>query len=151
MTDIPERNSPRALPAWLVIGAPLAVMAGIFFLSSRPHLPNLDGGRDIQSIAGHFFAYVALSATIAVLLRWLGWSVIPALLTAIALATLYGVTDEFHQSFVPNRTPDAKDILVDFLGAAAGSLMAMRFMDQWGASSSASSDADPDRPADESS
>ncbi len=50
----------------------------------------------------------------------MGWSPLRALLVAIVLATLYGVTDEFHQSFVPNRNTDPKDVLVDFLGATAG-------------------------------
>jgi VanZ family protein len=151
MTDIPKHISPRTLPAWVAIGAPLAVMAVIFYLSSRSRLPDLDGGRDIQSIAGHFGAYAALGASLAVFLRWLGWSPVLALLSAVALATLYGVTDEFHQSFVPNRMTDPKDLLVDFLGATAGALAAMRFTDWWDDSPTALSDADRDRPVDESS
>lgn len=151
MTEYRESSAQRSLPAWVVIGAPIAVMVLIFVLSSRPHLPNLDGGRDVQSIAGHFLAYAALGATLAVLFRWLGWGVIQALLVAIALATLYGVTDEFHQSFVPNRTPDAKDVLIDVLGATAGALLAMRFIDWRENAPSALSDADPDQPADENS
>jgi VanZ family protein len=61
------------------------------------------------------------------------------------------VTDEYHQSFVPNRMTDPKDLLVDFLGATAGALAAMRLTDWWDDSPSASSDADRDRPADGSS
>jgi hypothetical protein len=151
MTDIPKHDSPRALPAWIAVGAPVAVMAAIFYLSSRTHLPDLDGGRDMQSIAGHFGAYAALGASLALLLRWLGWMPVRALLAAIVLATLYGVTDEFHQSFVPNRMTDPKDLLVDFLGATAGALLSMRLTDWRDDSPSASSDADRDRPADGSS
>ncbi len=149
MTQVPKQDSRRAIPAWIVFGAPIAVMAGIFLLSSRSQLPDLDGGRDIQSVVGHFVAYAALGASLAVLLRSLGWSPLRALLVAIVFATLYGVTDEFHQSFVPNRNTDPKDVLVDFLGATAGALAAMRLMDVRESSSSAS-DADQDQPADES-
>lgn len=151
MTEFSEPQSPRALPAWLAIGAPVIVMASIFVLSSRPHLPDFDGSADIQSIAGHFGAYAALGAALAVLFRWMGWSATRSLLVAIVLATLYGVTDEFHQSFVPNRSPDTKDLLVDFLGATAGALISMRVIDRWAASASATSDAAPDQPADGSS
>jgi VanZ family protein len=151
MTEFVEQNSPTRLPAWAVCGAPLAIMAGIFVLSSRSHLPDLNGGRDLQNVAGHFAAYAALGASLAVLLRWLGWPVLRAMLVAIVLATLYGVTDEFHQSFVPNRSTDSRDVLVDFLGATAGALVAMRFMDWRESSLSWSSDADPDQRADESS
>lgn len=147
MTDIPKSESPRTVPAWLAVGAPLAVMVTIFYLSSRPHLPDLDGSRDLQSIVGHFTAYAALGAALSGLLRWMGWGATRALLVAIVLATLYGVTDELHQSFVPNRTPDSKDLLVDFLGATAGALVAMRFLDWRNDSASATSDADRDQPA----
>jgi len=40
-------------------------------------------------------------------------------LTATLLATAYGVTDEYHQSFVPGRTADPMDVVKDLAGAAA--------------------------------
>ena len=40
-------------------------------------------------------------------------------LTATLLTTAYGVTDEYHQSFVPGRTSDPADVAKDFAGAAA--------------------------------
>lgn len=40
-----------------------------------------------------------------------------ATLVAIFLAFLYGVTDEFHQSFVPGRGPKFTDTLIDAFGA----------------------------------
>ena len=42
---------------------------------------------------------------------------------AIILATLYGVTDEFHQLFVPGRSADPYDVLADFVGASIGSTL----------------------------
>lgn len=41
---------------------------------------------------------------------------------AVLIATTYGVTDEWHQSFVPGRMADGWDIVKDFAGAAAGAL-----------------------------
>jgi VanZ family protein len=41
-------------------------------------------------------------------------------LAAIALATMYGVSDEFHQSFVPGRSPDRFDVVADCVGATIG-------------------------------
>jgi len=32
----------------------------------------------------------------------------------------YGLTDEYHQSFVPGRTSEAGDVLADFFGGLAG-------------------------------
>jgi VanZ family protein len=41
-------------------------------------------------------------------------------IAAFVLTTLYGVSDEFHQSFVPGRTPDVMDVVADAVGAAIG-------------------------------
>lgn len=43
---------------------------------------------------------------------------------AIVLASLYAVTDEFHQSFVPGRMCDPADWLTDTLGAMLGAAVA---------------------------
>jgi VanZ family protein len=44
------------------------------------------------------------------------------LIAAIALITpaLFAVSDEFHQSFVPSRTPSENDVLIDVCGATVG-------------------------------
>lgn len=70
---------------------------------------------------GHFLAYFILSLTYA-------WAFGNCKLTwfhkgsVVLLCTLYGVTDEFHQSFVPGRTPDVLDIRNDAIGAALAML-----------------------------
>lgn len=58
-----------------------------------------------------------------------------ALLLAVAGASLYGITDEFHQSFVPMRVPDVRDWAMDTLGAIAGATtasLAEKFLGQRG-------------------
>jgi VanZ family protein len=39
---------------------------------------------------------------------------------AIALTTLYAVSDELHQSVVPRRTASALDVLIDVFGGVCG-------------------------------
>jgi VanZ family protein len=46
---------------------------------------------------------------------------------ATLLATAYGVTDEYHQSFVPGRIADPADVAKDLAGAAAASLVYRRW------------------------
>lgn len=99
----------------------LLCMAVIFELSSRSTLPkprNLSS--EALSLGGHFGAY----AVLAVCLWWaLGMADLASgkrALLAFAGAVLYGVSDEWHQSFVPGRTPDPRDIAVDAIGALAG-------------------------------
>jgi VanZ family protein len=59
---------------------------------------------------------------------WLGFAILYALTThsrwspvmALTICSLYAITDEFHQSFVPARTASARDVLIDTLAALAG-------------------------------
>ncbi|MER3438898.1 MAG: hypothetical protein C4346_15635 [Chloroflexota bacterium] len=101
---------------WLIsFGPAILWMAVIFGLSSRRSLPT--GGIDAVSILGHFTVYAMLAALLKWGLRREGLPMRRALVLAFALATLYGVTDEVHQSFVPGRDPDPLDLIVDAIGA----------------------------------
>jgi len=40
--------------------------------------------------------------------------------TVIAIGIIYGVSDEWHQSFVPGRNPSAADLLADTIGVLMG-------------------------------
>ena len=45
----------------------------------------------------------------------------PAIIAlSVAASVLFGISDEFHQSFVPSRTPDISDLFFDFLGSLVG-------------------------------
>ena len=41
---------------------------------------------------------------------------------AVVIATVYGVTDEIHQRFVPPRQTDAWDVAADATGASLAAL-----------------------------
>ena len=99
-------------PAW-------ATMALIFVLSSISGLGPIPGGVD-DGVA-HALQYAVLAALLLRGLagaRWRGVGVRAAAL-AVLLATLYGVTDEAHQRFVPGRTAEIADLIADAVGAAA--------------------------------
>ncbi len=103
----------RTFRAWL----PALAWAGtIFFLSSRSTLPD---GPDLiphfDKVA-HFSAYTLLGLLLAHAVRATG---LP-LVAAVALGWLYGVSDEFHQSFVPGRNVDVWDWVADALGVLVG-------------------------------
>ena len=40
--------------------------------------------------------------------------------TLIAIGIIYGVSDEWHQSFVPGRNPSISDLLADAMGVLMG-------------------------------
>ena len=81
---------------------------------------------DVVSVAAHFAEYLAFGA----LLFHALWRTAPEqrrgllVVAAVLIASLYGVTDEFHQSFVPGRLCDPADWLTDTLGATTGALAA---------------------------
>lgn len=104
-------------PAFLWVPVVL-VMASIFVASSIPDLGGLPGGMSDKS--GHGLGYALLGAALlrALARGRLSGVTWPRAAASAALATLYGASDEFHQSFVPGRAPDALDIFADFLGAA---------------------------------
>lgn len=49
---------------------------------------------------------------------------------ALSIVLLYASIDEFHQMFVPNRTPMFSDVCIDTCGGAAA-LMALRIFMLW--------------------
>jgi VanZ family protein len=87
----------------------------IFTLSSFPL-----AGRTTAIPGGDKTAHVAEYAVLGFLLaRALGPGG-AAVLRAALLGALYGLTDEFHQSFVPERSASAGDLAADAVGALLG-------------------------------
>lgn len=97
-------------------------MALIFTFSSVPDPGGPPGGMSDKS--AHFLAYAVLGASLIRALAAGGVSETTPqrMLAATLLATLYGITDELHQAFVPGRTPDWRDVVADMAGAAGGVL-----------------------------
>ncbi len=96
---------------------PLAVMALIFALSATPDLSTGLGVWDtvLRKLA-HLTIYATLWLTLARATDWRR----PAAATAVAL--LYAVSDELHQSFVEGRHGAASDVAIDALGIGLGVL-----------------------------
>jgi len=106
-------------PPWQRWTAVVAWMGVIFWLSSRPSLPRTPGTPpDVASILGHLVAYAVLASLLAWAIDQAGRPLAATMAIAWVVASLYGVTDEVHQSFVPNRDADDFDVLTDAVGAA---------------------------------
>lgn len=130
-----------AVVSWLLVAA-WALF--IYFMSSNTGdtLDNGDGivslvfqwlkglqaqalplGIDLVSPAAHLCEYLVFGALLTnawrtkVTLPWAVWA-------SVLCASLYGISDEIHQIFVPGRTADPVDWLVDTCGAALGAFAA---------------------------
>lgn len=92
---------------------------------------------DIVNVAAHFSEYLVFGVLLFLAARqtWPSAKMAQLALIAIALASLYAVTDEVHQSFVPGRLCDPADWLTDTLGATlgVGASLATRKGDSWAA------------------
>jgi len=103
---------------WLPV---VAWMGVIFFLSAQPDLPQPGTGWADWLISS--MAHTLMFGVLALLwMRALGERR-HAWLLAFSLSALYALSDEFHQAFVPGRTPDPWDLLFDGFGAALGLLL----------------------------
>jgi len=102
-------------------------MALIFFLSSLPNpLPVLTASVSDKIL--HGVEYAGLAGLMCFALRASGLSPAGALVLAAAAASAYGVTDEWHQSFVPSRDGNVGDWLADTAGALVGAAGASVFL-----------------------
>ncbi|MQA30374.1 MAG: VanZ family protein [Luteitalea sp.] len=93
-------------------------MACIFAVSSVSDIPRLPEGADKNLHALVYFGLGVL-LTRAMSQGDPARASLRTALLATAVAALYGVSDELHQSFVPLREVDALDVLADTLGAGA--------------------------------
>lgn len=90
----------------------------IYMLSDQPSLPG-PMWFDNQDKLYHTGAYCILGALIwQSIKQWLDPSVATLALLSILLGSLYGATDEWHQSFVPGRSPSVADWLADTIGVS---------------------------------
>ena len=112
--------------------AAIAWMGLIFYLSSLSGVEasqGLESGAvswlgDLRSYAAHIVLYAVLAALIQVAL-W-AWSLelqLRWVFVAAVLASLFGISDEYHQSFVTGRSATLVDGLVDSIAAFASSTL----------------------------
>jgi VanZ family protein len=97
-------------------------MIGIFVASSivDPPMPT-----NVPDVSLHEIVYFGLTLLLIRALAKERWSGITAkvLLLAFAIAVAYGVSDEWHQSFVPTRHADIRDLRADAWGAFAATVV----------------------------
>ncbi len=112
---------------------PVALYAGaIFYLSAQSHpedqLPSFVL-RDVSDKVLHAVEYGILSLLCYRAFRWAAGPAVArqAVVLAIVTASVYGITDEAHQFFVPFRESSWQDWLADTIGAVIGA-MSWRFI-----------------------
>ncbi|HEY8279227.1 MAG TPA: VanZ family protein [Bdellovibrionota bacterium] len=106
--------------AWVLV---LGYMGLIFHLSSKPSIPlpmwfpNQD--KIYHFLEYHILAFLSAHATARGSHKKRFW-------TALTLASVYALTDEFHQSYVPGRDSSFGDWAADACGAWFGAFLYLR-------------------------
>jgi len=119
----------------------------IFYLSSltddevgsalsvpRGTVSSMFRGTEYASVAAHLFLYSVLVWTaLSALQSWKDITDRPFrwVLVAAAFAVLYGITDEFHQSFVAGRSASELDVGFDALGSIAAATLGYGALTWW--------------------
>ena len=103
----------------------ITVMGIIFLLSAQPggsfslpHIPGLDK-------IFHFIIYAVLAVSVLFALPEAKYRQYPRRISLLVVlfCILYGISDEFHQSFVPGRFASVVDLAADTAGAVAAVLL----------------------------
>jgi VanZ family protein len=110
-----EKNWRAAVFFWFLTAG---YMAAIFILSSfkGPDLPPLPV--NIDKVV-HTGVYIPLAFLFYLSLKKSGMRKY-VFAVAFLSACMYGISDEFHQSFVPGRDAAVGDVIADFFGALIG-------------------------------
>ena len=118
-----------AVPVVIRLCVPCAIMGTLWWLSSRS--PSDRPGSPLRALLHngmHVIAYGSLAGSwLLTLVRVDAGSVsiARAATASFVLAVAYGVVDELHQSYVPDRTCSFADLLTDAAGAVLA-LMVLR-------------------------
>lgn len=119
-TQVSDAELCRAEHLILFYLPPLLCMGLIFYLSSRSWVPiPLPGWMIIRDKTAHAIMYGILCYLWIRAFRAGDRKPISIALCAAAvlITTAYGISDEYHQSFVPGRTATVGDALADSAGA----------------------------------
>jgi len=113
----PRASRPIAVASWTAV---VGWMGVIFYLSSRTGITVWNP----MSYVAHFMEYTILGVLLcAALYCSTSLSGRALLIVALVIASAYGISDEFHQSFVPTREVSVWDWLTDTAGASAALLV----------------------------
>ena len=134
--------SVRKFLSWTAV---ILWMAIIFYLSHQPAAESSELSRgitkviiqtiekvapnielDIRSLNhivrknAHFFAYLVLGVLVINALRVSGVKGYRSIALALGICILYAISDEVHQLFIPGRSCEVRDVIIDTAGASVG-------------------------------
>jgi len=140
MPDSGIREKPKKLPriiAWIL----MVIWAALIFLLSS--IPGISYPTFVEplNVVVHFVLYMVLGILLTRALGFSRMALWKVALIAIFVASLFSVSDVFHQFYVPDRTMDPMDWLVGTLGAITGAIVTIFYLSSKKVSRSRKKDA----------
>jgi len=102
----------------------IAFAVEIFLVSSIPGSKTTDIHSPLIPIIYHFTVFFLLNFFLFFSIKGKNKISSSYIIAALILSLIYSISDEFHQSFVPMRSPDLNDILTDSIGLSISVLLA---------------------------
>lgn len=90
-----------------------AVQPYLWFLS-------IDNMTNIVRKSAHVVAYFTLGTLAYNLVRTYNLDRYKMIVTSVLIALLYAISDEIHQTFIPGRSGEIADVLIDTIAASVG-------------------------------
>ena len=139
-----NRNGLTVLFSWFLVFIWLVV---IFYLSAQPAADSSNLSKKVTKVIieiipldsevsttenliaklepsirklGHFSEYFVLGLLVANAFRVSGVFGLKGFIYSLLFCILYAVSDEFHQYFVPGRSTEFSDIVIDTIGSISG-------------------------------
>ena len=102
----------------------LLIGVEIFYISS---IPGSSGGAHFPfiPIVYHFSVFFLFSFFLFFLIKGKKEMKTSYAIFALFLSFIYAISDEFHQSFVPMRSPSLEDIFIDLIGISFSILISI--------------------------
>jgi VanZ family protein len=111
---------------FLVSWGPALLWAGVIFWLSAQTWEDGPAGFQVPDKLAHLILFGILGVTLA----WGGRDLRGKRvhLALLSLGTVYALSDEWHQAFVPLREPSAGDFLADLVGIVVAYVITRAFM-----------------------
>lgn len=100
-------------------------------MNTYEKLQMIEQAQNFVRKGAHFSIYGLLGvlAMLPMYIAFPKWS--KAAFGAWCVALIYSITDEYHQTFVPGRSGEFRDVLIDSAGAALGILVIYGMIRLW--------------------
>jgi len=104
---------------------PVLLYMGLIFWSSSRERPGVLSAAPDYMLHATAYAGLAVVSVRALAKRLFSGLNAAHVVGGIAVAVLYGISDEWHQLHVPGRDGSRLDVLADFVGASLGGALLM--------------------------